>query len=134
MGELSVIRDRLKANLATIPGLRASDTIPDQISPPMAVVGGARIEYDTTMARGADRYEIPVRVYASRASERAGQDKLDGFISKTSPTSIKAAIESDPTLAGEAHSVRVRELTGYGAYTIGGVDYLGAEWLVEVIA
>lgn len=134
MGELSKIREALKANLETISGLRVSSTIPDQINPPAAVVGGPRIEYDATMARGADRYEIPVRVYASRVAERAGQDKLDGYIAKAGATSVKAAIESDPTLNGNAHSVRVRELTSYGAYTIGNVDYLGAEWLVEVIA
>lgn len=135
MGELSKIRDALKANLATIEGLRVSDIIPDSINPPMAIVGGPElIEYDTTMARGADRLLIPVRVYAARTNERTGQDKLDSYITKSGSTSIKAAIESDTSLGGQAHTVRVQQMRGYGSYTVGGADYIGAEWLVEVIS
>ena len=40
--------------------------VPDSIEPPTAVVGVVdNIEYDTSMARGADTYTIPVFLYVS---------------------------------------------------------------------
>lgn len=135
MSSLSSIRDGLKTRLLTISSLRAHDTIPDSIAVPAAVVGGPEsVEYDLAMARGADKYTIPIRVYVGRASERAGQDKLDGYLASSGATSIKAAIEGDPTLAGAADTLRVTQARGYGVYEFAGVSYLGAEWLVEVIA
>lgn len=135
MARLSAIRDGLKANLQTIAGLRAHETIPDQVNTPAAVVGVPKVDYDVTMARGADKVTIPVRVYASRASERSGQDKLDEYLDSTGANSIKTAIESDPTLgAANAHVTRVVSAGEYGVYTIAGVEYLGVEFIVEVIA
>lgn len=134
MGTLSQIRDGLKTRLETITGLRAHDTIPDSISPPCAVVGAPEpLEYDVAFRGAAHRYTIPVRVYASRASERTGQDKLDGYMAASGATSIKAAIEGDATLGGAAHSTVVKQARGYGVYNIGGVDYLGVEFVTEVI-
>lgn len=135
VANLSAIRDGIKARLVTISGLRASDLLADAINPPEAVVGGPElINFDVTYGRGADRFTLPVRVYASRASERAGQDKLDSYLMTSGATSIKAAIEGDKTLGGTVHSVRVTLARGYGAYTIGDVTYLGAEFVLDIIA
>lgn len=137
MASLSVLRDRLQARLATISGLRAHDTIPDQIAVPAAVVGGPDvIEYDYVMARGADRYVIPMRIYVNRANERAAQDALDGYLAASGPTSVKAAIEADMTLGGAAQVCRVTGTKpgSYGVYNVGNVHYLGVEFLCEVIA
>lgn len=134
MATVPQLRDALKAALATIAGLRASDTVLDSITPPIAVVGPPGIAYDLAMARGADRYTFPVRVYASKASEKAGQDKLDGYLSKEGALSIKAALEADPSLGGVAQSVRVVSAQGYGVYEVAGVAYVGAEFTVDVIA
>lgn len=134
MGSISSIRDGLQARLLTVSGLRAHDTIPDDISVPTAVVGAPEsIDFDTTYGRGADRYTIPIRVYASLASERAGQDKLDGYLAGSGATSIKAAIEGDVTLGGAAHTTRVTQAKDYGIYEIAGVQYLGVVFLCEVI-
>ena len=46
MSTVSQIRDELAARLATISGLRVSALIPEQITPPMAVVSIDRIDYD----------------------------------------------------------------------------------------
>lgn len=134
MASLSSIRDGLKTRLETVTGLRAYDTIPDDINIPAGIVGAPEsIEFDTTYGRGVDRYTIPIRVYASQASERAGQDKLDGYLAGSGATSIKAAIEGDPTLGGAAHTTRVTQAKGYGVYEVAGVQYLGVEFLCEVI-
>ena len=114
MALLTSIRDGLKTRLETISGLTASEFVPDYIVPPIALVAPLNsLNYDSTMARGADTYEI--------ASSGA--------------TSIKAAIEGDPTLGGAAMSVRVISATDYGEYEVTqGTSYLGVTFNVEVIA
>ena len=135
MGALSTIRDGLKTRLATITGLRAHDVIPGQVVTPAAVVGmPEQILFDLTFARGADRYTIPIRVYAAKADDRTSQDKIDGFLAGTGSGSIKAAIEGDVTLGATAHTCRVVEARGYGVYNVSGIDLLGVDFIVEVIA
>lgn len=135
MASLSSIRAGLKANLATISGLRTFDTVPDQVPVPCAVVGGPeRIDFDATMGRGIDRYTIPIRVYVSRASERAGQASLDAFLAGSGASSVKAAIESDKDLGGAADTTRCVAMREYGIYEVNGVAYLGFEVVVDVLA
>ena len=62
------------------------------------------------------------------------QETLDGYLASAGSSSIKAQIESDITLGGVAQSVREVEADNYGVYTINNIDYLGVEFLVEVIA
>jgi hypothetical protein len=131
---VSTIRDGLKTRLATISGLRAHDTIPDNPSPPFAVVVPGSITFDSAFARGLDEYEFSVLVVVSRVSERVGQDLLDGYCNPSGATSIKAAIEGDRTLAGAATDLRVTQMRNYQALTIGEVQYLAAEFVIQLYA
>ena len=136
MALLTSIRDGLKTNLETISGLTAYEYVPDWIEPPIALVAPINsLNYDSTMARGADTYEIPVIVYISRIDAQTAQDEVDGYLASTGATSVKAAIESDPTLGGAAMSVRVISATDYGEYEVTqGTSFLGVTFNVEVIA
>ena len=99
MALLTSIRDGLKTRLETISGLTASEFVPDYIVPPIALVAPLNsLNYDSTMARGADTYEIPIVVYISRIDAQTSQDEVDAFLASSGSTSIKAAIEGDPTL------------------------------------
>jgi hypothetical protein len=136
MALLTSIRDGLKTNLETISGLTAYEFVPDFIDPPIALVAPINsLNYDSTMARGADTYEIPVIVYISRIDAQTAQDEVDGYLASSGATSVKAAIESDPTLGGAAMSVRVVSATDYGEYEVTqGTSFLGVTFNVEVIA
>jgi len=139
VASISAIRDGLKARLETIAGLRVYDTAPDQMVVPCAIVlPPTLVAYDQVFARGADRYEFPIRVYVSRLVDRAAQDALDGYLSGTGSTSVKTALEEPPraagVLGGVAQACTVTRANGYGVYTIGNAQYLGSEWLVEVYA
>jgi len=136
MALLTSIRDGLKTNLETISGLTAYEYVPDWIEPPIALVAPINsLNYDSTMARGADTYEIPVIVYISRVDAQLSQDTVDGYLASSGATSVKAAIESDPTLGGAAMSVRVISATDYGEYEVTqGTSFLGVTFNVEVIA
>ena len=135
MASLSSIRSRIATNLGNISSLTVFGFVPDSIEPPTAVVGVVdNIEYDTSMSRGADTYTIPVFLYVSRVDAQDAQDTLDAFLASTGSSSVKAQVESDITLGGEAQSVRVVEADNYGVYTINNIDYLGCEFTIEVIA
>lgn len=130
---IQTIRQGIAANLATIQGLRTSAFVPDNPTPPIAIVVPERVDYDTAMRRGLDTYTFKVLVVAQRASERGAQNTLDAFCNPTGATSVKAAIESDRTLGGAANDCRVTDLTDYGPLTVGETQYLAATFSVTVI-
>ena len=133
MATLSELRAGIAANLATVAGLRTSATIPDQVTPPMAVVMPQTITYDLAAARaGGDEYEFTVTVIVGRVDERTAQNRLDAYCSSTGSSSIKAAIEKDKTLGGKAFDCRVTSLRNYNQVTVGDTTYLSAEFVVQV--
>ena len=135
MATLTAIRSGLKTNLANITSLVVYDYVPDSIEPPTAIVGVVdSIDYDSTMARGADTYTIPIFLYVSRVDAEDSQDTLDGYLASSGSSSVKAQVESDLTLGGSAQSLRVIEAENYGVYNVNNIDYLGVEFTVEVIA
>jgi hypothetical protein len=103
----SQVRDALKTRLQTISGLRVYELIPEPITPPCAIVGQLDFTFDIDNARGLDQANVDIYVIVQRFSERAGQDKLDGYLAGTGATSIKAAIEGDRTLGGTCQTLRV---------------------------
>jgi len=56
------VRAGLKTRLATITGLRVWDSIPDQVTPPGAVVGQLDFTFDIDNARGLDIANVDVYV------------------------------------------------------------------------
>jgi predicted nucleic acid-binding Zn-ribbon protein len=135
MANLTNIRTEIANNLGAISSLTVFRFVPDFVEPPTAVIGVFEsIEYDTAMQRGADKYEIPVYLYVGRVDAQDSQDTLDAFCASTGSDSVKAQIESDTSLNGQAQSVRVTSAGNYGVYNINNIDYLGVEFIVEVIA
>jgi hypothetical protein len=135
MASLTSIRTEIGNNLGNISSLSVYAYVPDFVEPPTAVVGVMdAIDYDATIQRGADKYEIPVYLYVSRVDAQDSQDTLDGYLASSGASSVKAQIESDTTLNGQAQSVRVTSASNYGVYNINNIDYLGVEFIVEVIA
>lgn len=134
MSSLSGIRDGLRTALATISGLRAYDTIPDNPSPPFAVVVPLGITFDEAFARGLDTYEMSVLVVVGRVSDRIAQDTLDGYCAPSGSGSVKTAIEVDRKLGGACSSLRVTSMRNYQSLTIADATYLAAEFVVDVKA
>jgi hypothetical protein len=130
MALISELRTGLATNLATISGLRTAATVPDNPSPPIAIILPQGVEYDNTFGRGMNTYTFAVTVIVGRVSERSGQNALDAYVSSTGSSSIKLAIESDKTLNGKAFDLRVTDSRNYGELTVGEVTYLSAEFTV----
>lgn len=130
MALVSELRDGLKANLATITGLRTADTVPDNPNPPIAIVLPQSVQYDNAFQHGMNTYTFSVLVIVNRVSERTAQNSLDAYVSGTGSKSVKLAVESDKTLGGKAFDVRVTDLRNYGDITIGEINYFSAEFIV----
>ena len=131
---LAAIRQGIAANLSTISGLRTSWFVPDNPSPPIAIVVPERVDYDVSFARGSDTYALNVLIIGGRINERTAQSSLDAFLDSTGTSSVKTAIESDKTLGGAAHSCRVADWSGYGPLAIGDAQYLTVTFRVTVNA
>jgi hypothetical protein len=130
---ISLLRQGLATNLQTISGLRVVDTLPDLVNPPMAMIGLTKVAYNQQNQRSMAEYTFQVTVVVGRVSERTAQAALDVLVAPGSG-SVKYAIESDRTLGGKAYEVFVPELSAYGAVSINGIDYLSAEFSVQVYA
>ena len=130
---ITQIRTALATNLATIPGLRTAAEVPDNPSPPIAIVNLDSVTYDQAYASGMTNYNFTVTVVVGRSAEREAQRKLDGYITPGA-NSVKNAVESDKTLGGYAYDCRVVSLNSVGSLTISDTTYLAADFSVTVIA
>ncbi len=130
---ITLIREALAANLATISGLRTSADVPDLPNPPIAVVALRSVTYDGAFNKGLTNYNFAVTVIVGRAAERVAQSRLDAYIS-TGSSSVKSAVESDKTLGGNAYDCRVVSMDSVGSLSISDTTYLAADFTVTVIA
>jgi hypothetical protein len=130
--DIQVIRDKINANLATIPGLRTVENVPDIVNPPAAVVALETIEYDGTFQNGLTTLNFNVFVVVSRASERMAQRKLNQFVAPTGTYSVKAAVESNRSLDGTVADLRVRSVNNIGSLELDTQEYMAAEFVLTV--
>jgi len=124
------VRAGLKTRLATITGLRVWDSIPDQVTPPGAVVGQLDFTFDIDNARGLDIANVDVYVIVQRFDARSGQNKLDDYLGSGSK-SIKTAIEADRTLGGTVDTLRVTRAEA-GTYLQGDVTFLSYRFSLTI--
>lgn len=134
MASITDLKAGLATRLATISGLRTTTDQPDTITPPIAIVNLASVNYDVTSMRGLDTYNFVISVIVGRVGERTAQRLLDSYVSSTGSASVKLAVELDRTLGGKCDSLRVSEMRNYGQIVIGEVTYLAAEFNVAVYA
>jgi hypothetical protein len=126
------VRDGLIARLDTIEGLRVSSRVPDQITPPAAMVKLDSLPFDSTMNRGSDDMRFIARVFTSKASDR-GEDALYDYLDGSGAESIKAAVEADPTLDGVAHFAVVVEAREIGvSQSPDGTQYYTVDFVIDV--
>lgn len=127
------VREALAAALRTIPGLRASEYLTDEVVPPHAMFDYT-VEPHMVFARGADVYRFTIQVFCSRSSDGASQKFLDLLRDPASSTGLLQVVETDSTLAAVVDYARV---TSVGAIQIApvkpGVEYLMVPFEVEIV-
>jgi hypothetical protein len=134
MASIQELRTAIATNLATIPGLRTSLDVPDQVNPPTAFVQFNRVNYHLDMKNGMSEYLFAVQVVVGRVDERSAQRNLDAYCSTDGASSVLLAVESDRTLNNKAFDCVVTEVSSYGQFVSNDITYLGAEFQVRVLA
>ena len=124
------VRAGLKTRLATITGLRVWDSIPDQVTPPGAVVGQLDFTFDIDNARGLDIANCDIYVIVQRFDARSSQNQLDDYLG-SGAKSIKTAIEADRTLGGAVNTLRVTRAEA-GTYLQGDVTFLSYRFSLTI--
>lgn len=141
---LEDIRAGFAARLsAAFPDAQCTGYLIENPTPPCFEVepGEDGVTYDMTMQRGADDWMFTVRGIVSAGLNLGAQKRLDAWLDSAGSTSVKAALEAARTLpvSGTAtvSDLRVLRASGprqFAVISSPGTPYLGAEWVVRVIA
>lgn len=134
MASITTMRQAIATNLSSISGLRTAALIPEDPKPPIAVVTFDNVNYDTSMGRGLDEYTFRVIVVVGRVNTRGAEQNLDAFMSGSGASSVKAAIERDRSLGGEANDLRVTTGTNLREVVVSEATYLATDFVVTVYA
>ena len=133
-GTASQIQAAVSAALATVPGLRVADHLPEQVAPPMAVIQMETVTYHRTMQGGTSEWAFLISLIAGRMGERSAQRQIDGWLSYDGSQSIRAALEVDPTLNGIVQSLIVAEMASIRLLTMGDATFLTCDFNLTVHA
>jgi hypothetical protein len=133
-GTASQIQAAVSAALATVPGLRVADHLPEQIAPPLAIAQIQSVTYHRTMQGGDSEWTFLIAAIAGRMGDRSAQRQLDGWLSYDGSQSVRAALEVDPTLNGVVSTLLVTEMVSVRPITLGDAAYLSCEFNVTVHA
>lgn len=125
----------IAAQITTIDKVRTLDYLGDTFSPPVAVVAIHDAVRESFGNPGEWRYTFTVLLVVSKVDDRAGMAALEGYMSTTGATSIRAALEQDQTLSGKASSLWVTHIGPPTSMAIGtsGVVYATCPFSVEVL-
>lgn len=119
-------------------GLNALGYEPDAVPEPVFCAGEVEIDPNFVFG-GAYDMTVVCRLYVSRADDKAGQQLLDAYLSKTGSKSVVAALRAargapgSPALGGVADDLNVTAINGYRLYQVGETQFFGAELRVRVI-
>lgn len=131
---VSQVAEGLKVRLATVSGLRTFSYQPEQINPPVAFPVLDSVEYHHAFGGGNVRMRFMVFVIVGRYLDRVAHTNLDGYLSYSGATSLRAAIEGDTTLGGVAQSLVMDSGLQITALTVAEADYLQVQFSVLVHA
>lgn len=136
MSSVSDIADGLKARLATISGLRAYSYQPEQLNPPFAypVLNGVTYHQTMGMGNAVTQYDWTVYVVVGRWVDRVAITNLDGFLSPTGATSIRAALEGDLTLGGACQDLIVASSANISALEQEDAEFMQVSYSVTIYA
>jgi hypothetical protein len=139
--DVFAIRTAIKQSLDGLE-LQVYDYVPDSPNVPCLIVYPRPFDYDSTYTAStgatvahSNDITFVVMCLAGTVNMKGAQQTLDGWLSDTGASSVKAAIETDEELGGVVSSVDVTRVDSYGTIQLqdGGTRYLSAEILVEVL-
>ena len=136
MSSVSAIATGLQTRLDTIAGVRAYSYQPEQLNPPFAYPVLNTVSYHQTMGMGSamTQFDWTVYVVVGRWVDRVAITNLDGFLSPTGSSSIRAALEGDLTLGGACQNLVVASSANISALEQDDAEYLQVSFSVTIYA
>jgi len=131
---VSQVADGIKVRLATISGLRTFSYQPEQLNPPVAFPVLESVEYHRAFGGGDVQMRWQIFVIVGRYLDRVAHSSLDGFLSYSGATSLRAAIEGDRTLGGVANTLVLDSGLSVGSLTVAEAEFLQVQCSVLVHA
>jgi hypothetical protein len=131
---VSQVAEGIKTRLATISGLRTFSYQPEQVNPPVAFPVVESVEYHGAFGGGDVRMRFGVFVIVGRYLDRVAHANLDGFLSYSGATSLRAAIEGDRTLGGVANTLILENGLSVSALSIAEAEFLQVSFSLLVHA
>lgn len=129
------VMQAIESALDNITGLRATEFVKDQMSPPFAMVGVPEIpDYHGAFKSGMISISPKVYVFTSAAVDRIGQTRLSEFADPVGTKSIKAALEADNSLGSIVAQVVVKSFRPLGAEEMGAMGYYGGVFDLMIVA
>jgi hypothetical protein len=133
--DVARVRKAIAANLSAISEVNVNAYAMAQPTPPGLQILPPSVTFDQSMQRGFDLWTFTVQGFVSLTGDVAPQMLLDELCAPAGPRSVKAALESDPTLDGLVSDASITEQTpGRVLETAGGSPMLVVEWNVQVWA
>lgn len=133
------ITDAMQALAAAFSGITGLSTYalpPGAIEVPAVVVSmpaGELGDFSPVMDAGAMDLNLVVNVFVQWGDDEEAWSQLLPYLSPSGTHSLFAAVNADPTLGGVVDSALIGQPTNLGPYTWGQLQYLGAEFPVEVL-
>lgn len=125
---VSAVATAIATRLATISGLRTFAFQPDQINPPLAFPVLDEINYHNAFGGGDVQMTWTVVLVAGRYTERTSYSALDAYLSFSGTTSLRAALESDPSLGGVVDTSVVSSGAKIASLTQGDAEFLSVDF------
>ena len=122
----------LATNLATITGLRTSAYQPEQLNTPLAFPTLNTVTYHKAMGGGDVTMDWTITVLVGRYTDRTAFATLDGYLSYSGATSVRAAIESDKTLSGVCQTLVVSSAADISSVNAADAEFLQIQFTVQV--
>jgi hypothetical protein len=129
---VSAVADGLKTKLATITGVRAFSYQPEQLNPPTAYPVLTQINYHKAFGGGNVQMEWSINLIVGRYTDSRAHAALDGYLSYDGASSLRAALETDPTLGGVCSNLVVTSGYNISSLSEAGADYLTIQVIVTV--
>lgn len=103
--------------------------VPTLVPPAAEVLYPEEYVFDETYGRGMDRMTLPVGVVVGRPTDRDTRDRIAKYCNGSGAFSVKQALESGSYESFD--TLRVVSID-FGGKAIGGVDYLAAEFTLDI--
>jgi hypothetical protein len=130
MATVQEIREGIKVRLDTIVGLRAHAGMPANVNAPAAVVSRRSTAFDSST--DSDDLTFAVTVMVEHPEDPGSQVKLDAYLAGEGASSIRLAIDGDPTLGGVVDFATAVSVGRDRIVEWAGIKYLAADVVVEV--